>query len=241
MVKPIMLSPWNTIEYSLSIKGNQLLIEIVIWKNLWNTTYHALLEVSVHRRHIWLFANPWTVARQAPLSVGFFRKNTGLGIHSLLQGNFLTQGLNLGLLHCGQILYHLSHHGVLPCTAYLLLCSSASWQLQIIPNLIHPFYQYLGFPFGEGNGNPLQYSCLENPTDGGACWAAIYGVAQSQTRLMWLSSSRLSLSFSLSLSLSLSFSLSLSLSLFNQLLKVEIVSLNICWDMISFLLGIWHI
>ena len=36
---------------------------------------------------------------------------------------------------------------------------------------------------GEGNGNPLQYSCLENPRDRGAWWAAIYGVAQSQTRL----------------------------------------------------------
>ena len=34
-----------------------------------------------------------------------------------------------------------------------------------------------------GNGNPLQYSCLENPRDGGACWAAVYGVAQSWTRL----------------------------------------------------------
>ena len=36
---------------------------------------------------------------------------------------------------------------------------------------------------GEGNGNPLQCSCLENPRNGGACWAAIYGVAQSRTRL----------------------------------------------------------
>ena len=42
---------------------------------------------------------------------------------------------------------------------------------------------------GEGNGNPLQCSCLENPRDGGAWWAAIYGVAQSRTRLKWLSSS----------------------------------------------------
>ena len=40
---------------------------------------------------------------------------------------------------------------------------------------------------GEGNGNPLQYSCLENPRDGGAWWAAVYGVAQSQTRLKRLS------------------------------------------------------
>ena len=43
---------------------------------------------------------------------------------------------------------------------------------------------------GEGNGNPLQSSCLENPRDGGAWWAAIYGVSQSRTRLKWLSSSR---------------------------------------------------
>ena len=42
---------------------------------------------------------------------------------------------------------------------------------------------------GEGNGNPLQYSYLENPRDGGAWWAAIYGVTQSWTRLKQLSSS----------------------------------------------------
>ena len=41
----------------------------------------------------------------------------------------------------------------------------------------------------EGNGNPLQCSCLENPGDGGARWAAVYGVAQSWTRLTWLSCS----------------------------------------------------
>ena len=54
--------------------------------------------------------------------------------------------------------------------------------------------EWLHFPFslsciGEGNGNTLQGSCLENPRDGGAWWAAVYGVAQSQTRLKWLSSS----------------------------------------------------
>ena len=42
---------------------------------------------------------------------------------------------------------------------------------------------------GEGNGNPLKCSCLENPRDGGAWWAAVYGVAQSRTRLKRLSSS----------------------------------------------------
>ena len=43
---------------------------------------------------------------------------------------------------------------------------------------------------GEGNGNPLQCSCLENPRDGGAWWAAVYGVTQSRTRLKRLSSSK---------------------------------------------------
>ena len=54
--------------------------------------------------------------------------------------------------------------------------------------------QWLHFHFplsctGEGNGNPLQCSCLENPRDRGAWWAAVYGVAQSRTWLKWLSSS----------------------------------------------------
>ena len=42
---------------------------------------------------------------------------------------------------------------------------------------------------GEGNGNPLQCSCLENPRDGAAWWAAVHGVTQSQTQLKWCSSS----------------------------------------------------
>ena len=42
------------------------------------------------------------------------------------------------------------------------------------------FYRFL---FGEGNGTPLQYSCLEDPMDGGAWWAAVHGVAKSRTQL----------------------------------------------------------
>ena len=54
--------------------------------------------------------------------------------------------------------------------------------------------EWLHFDFslsciGEGNGNPLQCSCLENPRDWGGWWAAVYGVAQSQTQLKQLSSS----------------------------------------------------
>ena len=52
-----------------------------------------------------------------------------------------------------------------------------------------PFWLFIFRATGEGNGNPLQCSCLENPRDGGAWWAAVYGVAQSRIRLKRLSSS----------------------------------------------------
>ena len=48
---------------------------------------------------------------------------------------------------------------------------------------------------GEGNGNPLQCFCLENPKDGGAWWASVYGVAQSRTQLKRLSSSSSSVQY----------------------------------------------
>ena len=50
-------------------------------------------------------------------------------------------------------------------------------------------FHFLLSCIGEGNGNPLQCSCLENPRDGGAWWAAVSGVTQSRTRLKRLSSS----------------------------------------------------
>ena len=55
------------------------------------------------------------------------------------------------------------------------------------PISIYMYVEWLWL--GEGNGNPLQYSCLENPRDRGTWWAAVYGVAQSRTRLKQLSSS----------------------------------------------------
>ena len=56
---------------------------------------------------------PWTVVYQAPLSMGFSSKNTGVGCHFLLQGILPTQGLNPSLPHCKQILSCLSHQGSL--------------------------------------------------------------------------------------------------------------------------------
>ena len=54
------------------------------------------------------------------------------------------------------------------------------------------FCTSLAFIYGEGNGTPLQCSCLENPRDGGAWWAAVSGVAQSRTRLIYMAESGLS-------------------------------------------------
>ena len=61
-----------------------------------------------------------------------------------------------------------------------------------------PHFHFSLSCIGEGNGNPLQCCCLENPRDGGAWWAAGYGVAQSRTRLKRLSSSSKSLCVHLS-------------------------------------------
>ena len=52
---------------------------------------------------------PWTVAPQTPLSMGFFRQEYWHRLPALLQGILLSQGYNTDLLHCRQILYHLSH------------------------------------------------------------------------------------------------------------------------------------
>ena len=73
---------------------------------------------------------------------------------------------------------------------YLLTLIIASPKGHCFPiKIIWMFLWLSRVVLGEGNGNPLQYSCLENPRDGGACWAAIYGIAQSQTQLKRLSSS----------------------------------------------------
>ena len=63
-------------------------------------------------------------------------------------------------------------------------------------NYVHAYththtHTYIYICEGEGNGKPLQCSCLENPRDGRAWWAAVYGVAQSRTQLKWLSNSNI--------------------------------------------------
>ena len=67
------------------------------------------VKVNVKLLSHWLFANTWTVARQAPPSWDFPGKSTGVGCRLLLQGIFPTQGWNPGLLYCTWFLYHQSH------------------------------------------------------------------------------------------------------------------------------------
>ena len=74
----------------------------------WKWKVKVKLLSRVHR-----FTTPQTVAYQAPPFVDFSRQEYWSGLHSLLQGIFPTQGLNPGLPHCRQMLYHLSHQETL--------------------------------------------------------------------------------------------------------------------------------
>ena len=69
------------------------------------------------------------------------------------------------------------------------LVGCSPWDLEELDTTERLHFHFSLSCIGEGNGNPLQCSCLENPRDGGAWWAALYGVAQSRTRLKRLSSS----------------------------------------------------
>ena len=85
-----------------------------------------------------LFATPWTVACQAPLSWDSPGKNTGVGCHFLLQGIFLTQESNPGLLHCRRILYSLSHQGRLAKTWKQPKCVSIDGKMHK-GNVVHMY------------------------------------------------------------------------------------------------------
>ena len=69
------------------------------------------------------------------------------------------------------------------------LVGCSPWGLEELDTTERLHFHFSLSCIGEGNGHPLQCSCLENPGDGGAWWAAVYGVAQSWTRLKQLSSS----------------------------------------------------
>ena len=118
-----------------------------------------------------LLATPWTVAYQALPSMGFPRQEywSGVPLPSPDTKYKNTNKLHSSLLSRPLIIYleRLRNQG---------------------SNCQHLLDHSLSC-IGEGNGNPFQCSCLEDPRDGGAWWATDYGVAQSRTRLKRLSSS----------------------------------------------------
>ena len=63
-----------------------------------------------------------------------------------------------------------------------MLADTLAWKEPILSGGV-ALWSTRSSSFGEGNGTPLQYSCLENPTDGGAWWAALHGVTEGQTPL----------------------------------------------------------
>ena len=79
--------------------------------------------------------------------------------------------MNKKLIHFSQLSVSVQTYPSTHSHIHTLLCSKMN-----ILNL-----DYRSHRFGEGNGNPLQCSCLENPRDGGAWWAAFYGIEQSRT------------------------------------------------------------
>ena len=83
-----------------------------VWSNVKHPNHFLKVCVCVKSlSRVWLFATPWTIAHQAPLSMGFSRQEYWSGLPFPSPGIFPTQGSNPGLLHCRQTLYSLSHQG----------------------------------------------------------------------------------------------------------------------------------
>ena len=141
---------------------------------------HQFVVQSLSR--VRLFATPWTVACQASLSITNSRSLLKLmSIESQMPSNHLILCRPLLLPSVFPSIRVFSNESVL-CITWPKYCS---FSFSISPSV---FCLLLNSFIGEENGNPLQCSCLENPRDGGAWWAAVYGVTQSRTRLKRLSS-----------------------------------------------------
>ena len=140
--------------------------------------------------HVWLSRYPWAVAHQASQSMGFPRQeywgwlpctswrdlpDPGIEPTSSASagGVFTTEPPGKASRPRSLVLFL----RLWLCESGLIFTVSLSWSgVSCLP--------VCSDRFGEGNGTPLQYSCLENPMDGGAWWAAVHGVSKSQA---WLS------------------------------------------------------
>ena len=150
----------------------------------------------------------WTVAPQTPLSKGFSRQEHWSELPCPPPGDLSNPGIQPKFLASSALADKFFTTVPPGKPIYIHICnmntmaphsSTLAWKipwmeepgrLQSMGSLRvgHDWATSLSC-IGEGNGNPLQYSCLENPRDGGFWWAAIYGVTQSRTWLQQLSSS----------------------------------------------------
>ena len=141
------------------------------------------------------FATPQTVCSPPVFSVhgDFPSKNTGVGCHFFLQEIFPIQGLKPHHLHCERILAHWATRKV-PWGSFrncLIHWSGHPWWLSSKESSCNAGDAGLipgsGRCPGGGNGNPFQYSCLDNPVDREAWLATVHRVEKSWTWLKWLS------------------------------------------------------
>ena len=129
---------------------------------------------------------PLTAAHQAPLSMGFPRRENWSGLSFPSPRDFLKEDPE-------RTVYPALTGGFITTETpekpqyLIIICLQCTWGSEVKASACN--VGDLGsIPGsrrspGEGNGNPLQYSCLENPMDGGTWWATVHGVAKSQTRL----------------------------------------------------------
>ena len=139
--------------------------------------------------HVQLFATPWTVSRQAPLSMVFSRQEYWSGLPFPSPGDLPNPGIK-PMSPALQVRSSLSEPPVRPSLRQLHLPTSGEKNLCAnvgdtgsIPGLERS-------P-GGGHGNPLQYTCLENPMDRGTWRAIVHRVANSWIQPKWLSTSPL--------------------------------------------------
>ena len=159
--------------------------ELVMDREAWRAAIHGVTKS-------WTWLNNWTELIWVCSTQVFIRFET----HLILLRNYVTNRIPTELRftsrrvsyrrrqrHPTPVLLLGKSHG----QQRLVGCSSWGRKESDTTERLH-FHSSLSW-IGEGNGTPLQYSCLENPRDGGAWWAAVNGIAQSRTRLKQLSSS----------------------------------------------------
>ena len=209
---PSLLKTWNSNNSHQNIPecfGQRVCL--VWWWLIRGLALPTFDPACMHAKALWSSPTLWTYAlwpRQASLSMGFFRQEYWTGLlcpvpmdlpNPEVEAEFLISPAFAGGF------FTISTTWEAHIWPYLALNTPA-----LLPGKSHGWRSWeswspwgrwgsdtterLHFHFslsciGEGNGNPLQCSCLENPRDGGAWWAAVYGVAQSRTRLKRLSSS----------------------------------------------------